>query len=306
MAALTQPPPTAFARPQSAKAETAWLTVGQALFITIVIGAFLIRVWDVGARAMHLDESTVAWFGWQLLQGHGYSYDPVYHGPFQHEMLALLFLVFEPSQTTARMLAVVMGTALVALPWFIRDYLGRAAALLACFLIAVSPSFVYFARFERDDTYMEFFTFLLVVFALRFVRDRKPWQLYGAVLAFALAFATKESIYIVGFIFGTYLAFRWLGLWLGARSGPDSTFKPQSTAPDGESVTGASPPGEPEQPTQYGRHDSAPPAGFQGRVSPGGWFLALCLLAPLAVGLIVTINTGSYPPVPAVIVVEIA
>jgi len=160
---------------------------------------------------MHLDESTVAWFAWQLLTGHGYSYDPVYHGPFQHDMLALIFLLFEPSQTSARMLAVVLGTALVALPWFLRDYLGRLAALLSCFLLAISPSFVYFARFERDDTYMEFFTLLIVVLALRFLRDRKPWQLYGTAIALALGFATKESIYIVAFIFGTYLLFHAAG-----------------------------------------------------------------------------------------------
>lgn len=182
-----------------------------AVFLVIVIGAFLLRVWDVGARAMHLDESTVAWFGWQLETGHGYAYDPVYHGPFQHEVLALLFLLFNSSQTTARLLAVVLGAALVALPWFLRDYLGRAVALWASFLLAISPTFVYFARFERDDTYMEFFTFLLVVFALRFRRDRKPWQLYGSVIAFALAFATKESIYIVAFVFVSYALIRLAG-----------------------------------------------------------------------------------------------
>jgi uncharacterized protein (TIGR03663 family) len=202
-----------------ARSQSALLTVEQALFGLAILLAFVLRIWDVGARAMHLDESTVAWFAWQLLTGHGYAYDPVYHGPFQHEMLALLFLIFEPSQTTARALAVILGTGLVALPWFIRDYLGRTAALLSCFLLAVSPSFVYFGRFERDDTYMEFFTLLLVVFALRFLRDRKPWQFYGAAIAFTLAFATKESTYIVAFILVSYLVFHRLGRWAAARPG---------------------------------------------------------------------------------------
>lgn len=175
------------------------------MFGGIVVFALLLRVWDVGARAMHLDESTVAWFGWQLATGHGYAYDPVYHGPFQHEVLALMFMLFQASETTARMPAVVLGTALVALPWFIRDYLGRAAALTACFLLAISPSFVYFARFERDDTYMEFFTLLIVVLVLRFARDRRPWQVYALGLACALAFATKESSYIVAFMFVSYI-----------------------------------------------------------------------------------------------------
>lgn len=171
----------------------------------------MLRVWSVGVRAMHLDESTVAWFAWQLVTGHGYAYDPVYHGPFQHEMLALIFVLFQASQTSARMLAVLLGTGLVILPWFLRDYLGRLGALASSFLIAISPSFIYFGRFERDDTYMEFFTFLMVVLALRFIRDRKAWQLYGFGIAFALAFTTKESIYIVAFIFGSFLALDFFG-----------------------------------------------------------------------------------------------
>jgi uncharacterized protein (TIGR03663 family) len=191
------------------------LTVAGLLLAGIVIAAFGLRVWAVGERAMHLDESTVAWFAWQLLTGHGYSYDPVYHGPFQHEVLALIFLLFGSSQTSARMLAVVLGTGLVVLPWFIRDYLGKATALMACFLLAVSPSFVYFARFERDDTYMEFFTFLMVIFAMRFLRDRRPWQIYSATATFALAFATKESIYVVAFIFGTYAVIYLAGRFIG-------------------------------------------------------------------------------------------
>jgi len=160
---------------------------------------------------MHLDESTVAWFGWQLASGHGYAYDPVYHGPFQHEVLALMFLLFQSSETTARLPAVILGTGILILPWAIRDYIGTKAALISSFLLAVSPSFLYFARFERDDTYMEFFTFLMVVFALRYLRDHRPRQLYGFVLATALAFTTKESIYIVAFIFISYLVLWYIG-----------------------------------------------------------------------------------------------
>ena len=189
------------------------LSAGDVVFGAIVLAALLLRIWDVGGRAMHLDESTVAWFGWQLATGHGYAYDPVYHGPFQHEVLGLLFLLFQSSETTARLPAVFLGTALVALPWFIRDYLGRAASLACCFLLAISPSFVYFARFERDDTYMEFFTLLIVVLVLRFARDRRPWQMYAAGVACALAFATKESSYIVAFILVSYLILNLVGTW---------------------------------------------------------------------------------------------
>ena len=206
-------------------------TIGHAVFVAIVFLAFMLRVWDVGSRAMHLDESTVAWFAWRFLTGNGYTYNPVYHGPFQHEMLALIFLLFQPSQTSARLLAVTLGSGLVALPWFIRDYIGRGTALISCFLLAISPSFVYFGRFERDDTYMEFFTFLMVVCAMRFLRDRRPWQVYATAVAFALAFATKESIYIVAFIFGSFGILYALGNIIASRGAPlESAAKSDSSA----------------------------------------------------------------------------
>jgi len=48
----------------------------------VIVGlAFALRMWDVGARAMHHDESLHAYYSWQLFKGQGYTYDPLMHGP---------------------------------------------------------------------------------------------------------------------------------------------------------------------------------------------------------------------------------
>ncbi len=78
-------------------------------------------------------------------------------------------------------------------------------AWLACFLLAVSPSMVYFSRFAREDIYMACFTLLLVVSVARYLRERKMRWLVLAFCAFALSYATKEATFLTVAIFGSFL-----------------------------------------------------------------------------------------------------
>src|SRR5581483_11215600 len=98
-----------------------------------------------------------------------------------------------------------LGSLIVVLPYFVRDYLGRWGSILACFLLAVSPSMVYFSRFAREDIYMACFTLLLVVAVARYVRDRKMRWIVLAALAFALSYATKEATFLTVAVFGSFM-----------------------------------------------------------------------------------------------------
>ena len=59
----------------------AWIVLG------LVLVAFVLRVVDLGARAMHHDESLHAFFSWSLAEGRGYRHDPLLHGPFQFHVI---------------------------------------------------------------------------------------------------------------------------------------------------------------------------------------------------------------------------
>src|SRR5713226_8422560 len=53
-------------------------------FYVAVVGiAFLLRMHDLGVRALHHDESLHAVYSWKLFTGQGYIHDPMMHGPFQ-------------------------------------------------------------------------------------------------------------------------------------------------------------------------------------------------------------------------------
>ncbi|HKV59996.1 MAG TPA: flippase activity-associated protein Agl23 [Ktedonobacteraceae bacterium] len=195
----------------------------------ILLGAIL-RFWVLGDKPLHHDESLHAYYSWQLLlnmehwtwcinppasdPGYAcYAYNPLLHGPFQFHAIALVYRVSQLlgapdngiNTFTVRIPAAVLGTLIVGLPYFLRDYIGKWGAWLACVMLAVSPSMVYFSRFAREDIYFAAFTLVMVVGVARYARDRKMRWLVIAAAGFALAYATFEGIFLEIALFGGFL-----------------------------------------------------------------------------------------------------
>jgi uncharacterized protein (TIGR03663 family) len=227
VAERVQPPPASqggFRWPSRAQL-VAWAP----FWVVIALGAIL-RFWNLGAKPLHHDESLHAYYSLQLLhnlQNWGwcvglnnppagyscYQYDPLLHGPFQFHAIALVYQISQwlgapdhgVNTTTVRIMAALLGSVLVGLPYFLRDYIGKFGAWLSCFLLAVSPSMVYFSRFAREDIYMACFTLLMVVSVARYVRERKIGWLVLAAAGFALSYATSEATFLTIAVFGSFL-----------------------------------------------------------------------------------------------------
>src|SRR6476660_8433722 len=90
------------------------------LYVGLMIVAVLTRVWDLGPRAMHHDESIHAYYSSQYLKGGGYNYDPTSHGPFLYHIVALGFFLFGTTDAMARIMPAFFGIALVGMCWFLR------------------------------------------------------------------------------------------------------------------------------------------------------------------------------------------
>lgn len=182
-----------------------YLTWESAAYIALIALAFLLRFWDLGTRMLHHDESLHATYSWYLYAGRGYKHDPMMHGPFQFHFTALVYFLLGVSDATARVLPALFGTALVGLPYFLRDKLGRSGALVAALLLALSPSFLYFSRFARNDIYTAVWTLGLVILMFRYFEQRRPLYLYLMAAVLSLSFSTKENTYITMAIFGSFL-----------------------------------------------------------------------------------------------------
>src|ERR1700747_537740 len=108
-------------------------------FALITAVGFVFRIWDLGSRAMHHDESLHALYGWYLYVGRGYTHDPMMHGPFLFHMTALMYLLFGDSEVSFRLSFVLLGTGAIALMYFLRNELGRTGAIAAALMLAFGP-----------------------------------------------------------------------------------------------------------------------------------------------------------------------
>jgi uncharacterized protein (TIGR03663 family) len=188
----------------------------------LVAAALALRLIDLGSRPFHHDESQDAYFSWVFQTGGGYEYDPLLHGPLRFYLTAAVYTIFGDSDFTARLAPALMGTAMVGLPYLLRQQLGRVAALAAAALLAFGPSYVYFSRFAREDIYIACVTLAMLVVVFRFFARPRGHHaaLFGALLA--MSFAIKESTFITVFVAGSFFlaAIAWQARATGLRDAP--------------------------------------------------------------------------------------
>jgi predicted membrane-bound mannosyltransferase len=175
-----------------------------AAYAAVFAAGAILRLWDLGSRALHHDESIHAQWSWDLLRG-GYEHNPVFHGPLYYHVQAFVFLLFGASDYTARLSAAFFGIALMAMPLLLRRWLGPAGTFAACAFIALSPTLVYFSRFFREDIYLAVFTLAMVISMWRYLAGGGDRWLVGFAVATAAAHATKEATYLLVAILLLYL-----------------------------------------------------------------------------------------------------
>jgi uncharacterized protein (TIGR03663 family) len=177
--------------------------------LIVAIGAFL-RLWALGDKPLHHDESIHAFYAWKLYKGEAYRYDPAYHGPFRYHMNALMFFIFGASDFTTRLLPAIVGISGIAFLWQWRGLLGRKGAIFAAAMVAISPSWVYNSRFIRDDVTMAVGMLLIVWGLFRHFESRQPKHLFWAVAGLMVSFTSHEGTWILLGILGSFLVIRWL------------------------------------------------------------------------------------------------
>ena len=191
--------------PAAPAAQPIWRRAGISLetllYAAFFLAAVLTRFWDLGRRALHHDESLHAQFSWLLAVGRGYVHDPLMHGPFLFHANALAYLLFGANDATSRIMPALTGCLLVLVPYLLRPAIGRWGALIASFLLLISPGFLYYSRFIRHDIYTATATLLLFAAIIRYIDDRRPRWVYLGAVAFIWAFSNHEITYAIAFIF---------------------------------------------------------------------------------------------------------
>jgi uncharacterized protein (TIGR03663 family) len=184
-----------------------------AALAVILLGAAVLRFYDLGYRPMHGDEANQA-IKTSVLLGKGeYAYDPFeHHGPTLYYLtLPVLWLAgahnaAEMTEPMIRFVPACFGLGLVLLSWLLVSPIDRRAALWAALLTAVSHGLVYYSRYYVQEISFVFFASGLIWCGHRYLMTRRLGWALGAGLFLGLLHATKETSVLVVFAMVAALA----------------------------------------------------------------------------------------------------
>ena len=175
------------------------------IVLTLVAVALALRLWELGERPFHHDESLDAWWSARFRDGIVDPYDPVYHGPLRFYITAGFYELFGETDAAARLFSALSGTAVVGLPWFLRRELGRVGTIAAAVALTISPTMLYYSRFGREDAQMVFLTLLAMVLGLSYLRNPRIATATGLTFTLACSFAIKESTYLFALLLVVFM-----------------------------------------------------------------------------------------------------
>src|SRR5690242_14183077 len=89
-----RPAPASFPAPEPSSPATLTVAWEPIAFLALMAVGLALRMYDLGYRAFHHDESLHAVYSWYLYVGRGYIHDPMMHGPFQFHFNALMYFLF--------------------------------------------------------------------------------------------------------------------------------------------------------------------------------------------------------------------
>jgi uncharacterized protein (TIGR03663 family) len=164
------------------------------LFWSAFAAALALRLIWLDVRPLHHDEGVNAWFLNSLLEGKGYRYNPdAFHGPFLYLFGALPGRLLGLSAFALRLPVALTSALMIPLLLPLRRRLGRAGITGAAWLLALSPSLVFYGRDLIHETYLAFFSLALVVFGSLWMETRRRRDFLLAAAALALMITVKET-----------------------------------------------------------------------------------------------------------------
>lgn len=173
--------------------ESTW----RAASLSILAGAALLRLYDLGLAPLHHDEGVNGFFLTTLVRSGAYQYNPAnYHGPTLYYFALVAQFILGLNTFAIRFVPALFGLATIWLILCLRRHIGAVGALTAAALVAVSPGAVYMSRYFIHESLFVFFTLGIVVGALFYYETARSVYLFLASTCAALLFATKETAMI--------------------------------------------------------------------------------------------------------------
>ncbi len=165
------------------------LTVESGLYAAIVALALAVRLFRLGLAPLSTSEAQLALAAWRG------TAPPIGSSPLLCWISALLFAVFGSSDGLARLVPALAGAALVALPIFWRERIGRMGAVGAAAILAISPVAITTSRTLTGEALVAAMMVGLVAVADRYIQTGHAAWLYAGAALLGLGLASGTGIY---------------------------------------------------------------------------------------------------------------
>lgn len=179
------------------------------LFLFCILVAFFTRFYMLDYRPLYHDEGVIwYYFEQKIINGESFYYAPSAHG-FTPFYLTSIPLFFGDTVFNFRFVTALFGSLLVVIFWLFRKTIGDRAALISSFLVAVSPSLIYYSKFGGFAFMLiNFITLFILYFGIKYYNTHENKWLYAIFVLFALGITSHEIILIPFLIFGiSFIAF---------------------------------------------------------------------------------------------------
>jgi uncharacterized protein (TIGR03663 family) len=182
----------------------------------VAMAAIITRFLFLADKPYHHDESLHAYYSHRVSEGHPHEYSALLHGPVLYYLVGAFMVVFGSDDFTARFPAAACNVLLVLLPLFWRRALGNGTALVISLFLLLSPTFMYYGRFLREDAFNSLWIGLSLAGFFGYHWWGKPWHAVAAAAFLSMQFCNKENAYLHVFV---WLAGVAAIMWLMRRSG---------------------------------------------------------------------------------------
>jgi len=176
------------------------LTAEVALYFIIALIAAGLRLYGLGDRPMQAPEAAQALAAWRFGQGLARGSALAQSSPILFTSNMFLFALFGASDFLARLVLALGGALLVIWPYFLRQRLGRMGALAASFLLALSPSALFFSRYLGGEIVVVVCALAITCGLFGYLDQRRPRYLYLVAVALGLALSAGAGAFTLVFV----------------------------------------------------------------------------------------------------------
>lgn len=175
----------------------------------LLAAGFTLRIYDLGAQSLWLDESISSIAATALLEKgipvlpSGFLYD---RGILNTFLIASSFKLFGASEFAARLPSALFGTLTIPLVYFTGSRWGnKRIGVTAALLVAFSVWEIAWSRQARMYQQLQFFYILSLYLFYEFMMDRSPKKLALLALSFIGTVMSHEFGYVLILVFLAYL-----------------------------------------------------------------------------------------------------